>query len=224
MAEKNSMKKTPTKKTERSSGGTPLHEAVFLVVDLETTGASPNHGAHITEIGAVKIRSGEILGEFSSFVNPCAPVPYYITQLTGITDQMLAHAPVIDEAFPQLLNFIEEDLSPSDEITLVAHNAPFDIGFLKSAAQELEIPWPNYPILDTVTLARRTVGKDEVPNYKLGTLARYFETEVQPTHRALDDARTTVEILHRLFERLGGFEVETTMALRKFVTQRSPIS
>jgi DNA polymerase III epsilon subunit family exonuclease len=218
------MKQSLGKKPRARSAGISLHDATFLVIDLETTGASPTSGAQITEIGAVKIRGGVVLEEFSTFVNPLAPIPFYITQLTGITDEMLASAPIIDEAFPELLTFIENEVSPSDEITLVAHNAPFDIGFLKAASQELEIPWPSYHILDTVTLARRTVGKDEVPNYKLGTLSQYFETEVQPTHRALDDARTTVEILHRLIERLGSFEVETTKALRNFLAKPSPIT
>jgi DNA polymerase III epsilon subunit family exonuclease len=217
------MNKNTAKSVHNRKNGVPLHDATFLVIDLETTGASPTTGANITEVGAVKIRAGEILEEFSTFVNPGTSVPFYITQLTGITDEMLAFAPSIDEVFPELLQFIESNSAPADEIILVAHNAPFDIGFLKSAAHSLRIPWPNYHILDTVTLARRTVGKDEVPNYKLGTLAMYFETEVQPTHRALDDAKTTVEILHRLIERLGGFGVESTLELRKFLAQRRPI-
>jgi DNA polymerase-3 subunit epsilon len=98
------------------------------------------------------------------------------------------------------------------------------MSFLKAAANQLDLLWPNYHIIDTVTLARRTVSKDEVGNYKLGTLAQYFETEVLPTHRALDDVKTTVEILHRLIERLGSFDIETSDDLRKFLGKRSPIS
>ncbi len=106
---------------------TALHQTTFVIVDLETTGASPKKGAAITEIGAVKVRGGEQIGEFSSFVNPLAPIPEYITDMTGITDLMLAHAPVIDEIFPTFLEFA----GSHTETVLVAHNAPFDLSFLK---------------------------------------------------------------------------------------------
>ena len=110
-----------------------LHETTFVVVDLETTGASPKKGAAITEIGAVKVRGGEKIGEFSTFVNPLAAIPEYITDMTGITDLMLAHAPVIDEIYPTFVEF----LGSHAETVLVAHNAPFDLSFLKSAAKDL---------------------------------------------------------------------------------------
>ena len=82
------------------AGSTTLQQTTFVIVDLETTGASPKKGAAITEIGAIKVRGGEQLGEFESFVNPLAPIPEYITQMTGISDLMLANAPVLDEIFP----------------------------------------------------------------------------------------------------------------------------
>ena len=131
-------------------GSTPLHQATFVIIDLETTGASPKKGAAITEIGAVKVKSGEYLGHFESFVNPLTPIPEYITQMTGISDLMLATAPVIDEIFPTFLEFAGGD----SESILVAHNAQFDLSFLKSAAKELDIKWPRYKTLDTVTIAR----------------------------------------------------------------------
>ena len=112
---------------------------------------------------------------------------------------MVSEAPDIANVFPQFLNWV----GPHTETVLIAHNAPFDISFLKAAASTLEYEWPSYAILDTVKIARLAIGKDEVPNYKLSTLAQFFETDVQPTHRALDDAQTTVEIFHRLLERLG---------------------
>ncbi|MSV98756.1 MAG: DNA polymerase III subunit epsilon, partial [Actinobacteria bacterium] len=126
-------------------GSTPLQQVTFVIVDLETTGASPKKGAAITEIGAVKVKSGEYLGHFESFVNPLTPIPEYITQMTGITDLMLATAPVIDEIFPTFLEFAGTD----SESILVAHNAQFDLSFLKSAAKELDINWPSYKTLDT---------------------------------------------------------------------------
>ena len=103
-----------------------LSEATFVVVDLETSGAAPSTGAGITEIGAVKVRGGVVIGEFETFVNPGVQISEFITQLTGITDQMLANAPTIAQVFPSFIEF----LGPETENVLVAHNAPFDVGFL----------------------------------------------------------------------------------------------
>ena len=191
---------------------TALSDTTFVIVDLETTGASPKKGAAITEIGAVKVRSGEHLGNFESFVNPLSPIPEYITQMTGITDLMLAKAPVIDEILPAFLEFAGQH----NEVIIVAHNAPFDLSFLKSAAKELDITWPKFKTLDTVTIARQVLTKEEVPNCKLQTLAAYFGTKAQPNHRALDDALATTEILHALLERLGSFDVNTVESLMEF--------
>ena len=193
-------------------GSTALHETTFVIVDLETTGASPKKGAAITEIGAVKVRSGEYLGNFESFVNPLTPIPEYITQMTGITDLMLAKAPVIDEILPAFLEFA----GSQEQTVIVAHNAPFDLSFLKSAAKEIDLDWPNYKTLDTVTIARQILSKEDVPNCKLSTLAQFFGTKTEPNHRALDDAKATTEILHGLIERLGSFDVYDVDALMQF--------
>ena len=189
-----------------------LQETTFVVVDLETTGASPRKGAAITEIGAVKVKGGEIIGEFKSFVNPLSPIPEYITAMTGISDLMLADAPVIDEIFPTFLEF----LGSHNEAVLVAHNAPFDLSFLKSAAKDLDYEWPKYKTLDTVTIARQLLTKEDVRDCKLGTLAQFFGTKTEPNHRALDDAKATTEILHGLFERLGSLEITTLDELLDF--------
>ena len=193
-------------------GSTPLHQATFVIVDLETTGASPKKGAAITEIGAVKVKNGQYLGNFESFVNPLAPIPEYITEMTGITDLMLAKAPVIDEILPAFLEFAGSE----NESIIVAHNAPFDLSFLKSAAKELDLSWPKYKTLDTVTIARQVLSKEDVPNCKLSTLAQFFGTITEPNHRALDDAKATTEILHGLIERLGSFKVYTVDSLMEF--------
>ena len=193
-------------------GSTPLHQATFVIVDLETTGASPKKGAAITEIGAVKVKNGQYLGNFESFVNPLAPIPEYITEMTGITDLMLANAPVIDEILPAFLEFAGSE----NETIIVAHNAPFDLSFLKSAAKELDLSWPKYKTLDTVTIARQVLSKEDVPNCKLSTLAQFFGTITEPNHRALDDAKATTEILHGLIERLGSFKVYTVDSLMEF--------
>jgi DNA polymerase III epsilon subunit family exonuclease len=189
-----------------------LQETTFVVVDLETTGASPKKGAAITEIGAVKVKGGEIIGEFKSFVNPLSPIPEYITAMTGISDLMLADAPVIDEIFPTFLEFV----GSHNEAVLVAHNAPFDLSFLRSAAKDLDYEWPKYKTLDTVTIARQLLTKEDVRDCKLGTLAQFFGTKTEPNHRALDDAKATTEILHGLFERLGSLEITTLDELLDF--------
>jgi len=190
----------------------PLHEVVFVILDLETSGAAPSTGAGITEIGAVKVRGGEIIGEFQTFVNPQHGLSEFITSLTGITDDMLANAPKIKSVLPDFFEF----LGSHKETVLVAHNAPFDLGFLKAAATKHQYPWPPYPVIDTVRIARSVLERDEVPNCKLSTLATFFGATTSPTHRALDDARATVDVLHGIFERLGTFEVTTLHELINF--------
>ncbi len=143
--------------------GTPLREATFVVVDLETTGG-PAEDCGITEIGAVKVRGGEVLGEFQTLVDPGAPIPPFIAVLTGITDRLVTGAPRLEAVLPAFLEFARGAV-------LVAHNAPFDIGFLKAACARVGLPWPDPPVLDTARLARHVVAGDEVPNHKLGTLA-----------------------------------------------------
>ena len=190
-----------------------LAEITFIVLDLETTGASPANGCAITEIGAIAVRGGEILEEFSTFVNPQVVLPEYIVNLTGITDEMLEGAPLIDQAFPEFIEFINRH----EDVHLVAHNAPFDIGFLKAAAHSLSHNWPKYEVIDTVKLARRVIDRTEIQNYKLGTLSQFFDTKALPNHRALGDVKTTIEVLHRLIERLAGFEVFSISELKKFM-------
>lgn len=175
--------------------GTPLSDVTFVVVDLETTGGTPADCA-ITEIGAVKVRGGQVLGEFQTLVDPGGPVPPYIQVLTGITTSMLVGAPRIETVLPSFLEF-------AGDAVLVAHNAPFDVGFLKAAAARTGHPWPGNRVLDTVRLARRAVTRDEAPNHKLSTLAALFRATVTPNHRALSDARATVDVLHALLGRLG---------------------
>ncbi len=191
---------------------TDLSQTTFVIVDLETTGASPKNGSAITEIGAIKVKTGQVIDQFESFVNPLAPIPEYITDLTGITNQMLMNAPIIDEIFPKFLEFVGDH----EDSVLVAHNAPFDLSFLKSAAKELDLIWPKYRTLDTVTIARQVLSKEDVPNCKLGTLAEFFGTKVEPNHRALDDAKATTEVLHGLIERLGSIDVTTIDSLLNF--------
>jgi len=146
-------------------GEVPLSETTFAVIDLETSGGSPRSGAGITEIGVVKVRGGEVLGTFRSFVDPGHSLPVFITQLTGITDEMLLSAPFIDEVLPTLFEF----LGSPEETVLVAHNSPFDMSFLKAAALTHEHPWPNYATIDTARLARAVRIRVDVSICKLAT-------------------------------------------------------
>lgn len=179
--------------------GEPLSATTFVIVDLETTGGSPTSAA-ITEIGAVKTRGGEIIGEFHTLVDPGSPIPPFIVALTGITDVMVAAAPRIEAVLPALLEFL------SDAV-LVAHNARFDVGFLKAACRDHDYAWPGNEVLDTLTLARRVTTQEEAPNKKLSTLARLFGSTVTPNHRALEDARATSQVLHGLLERLAAWGI-----------------
>jgi DNA polymerase-3 subunit epsilon len=194
--------------------GTPLADVTFVVVDLETTGGSPKDSA-ITEIGAVKVRGGAVLGEFQTLVDPGCEIPPYISVLTGITSTMVAAAPRIGAVLPGFLEFARGAV-------LVAHNAPFDIGFLKAACAENGIGWPPAASVDTAVLARRLLTRDEVPNCKLATLAPYFRATTSPTHRALDDARATVDVLHGLFERLGPLGITSLEELTGLTRQIDP--
>lgn len=175
--------------------GTPLCDVTFVVVDLETTGGSAKD-CEITEIGAVKVRGGERVGEFQTLVDPGVPVPAFIARLTGISTAMLVGAPRIEDVMPSFLEFARGSV-------LVAHNAPFDMSFLRAAAARSDLPWPGNQVLDTVALARRVVTRDEAPNHKLSTLANLFHATVTPDHRALADARATVDVMHALFDRLA---------------------
>lgn len=197
--------------------GRPLVRTTFVVLDLETSGGAPHLGAHITEIGAVKVRGGEVLGEFQTFINPETPIPSFITALTGITDEMVASSPRIAEVFPILLEF----LGSEKETVFVAHNAPFDLSFLKAAANASEYRWPKFTVIDTAKLARRVLSRDEVTNCKLGTLAEFFNTSVNPTHRALDDAFATVDVLHALIGRVGTLGITTLEELKDFSNRKS---
>lgn len=178
--------------------GTPLAQTTFVVVDLETTGTSPRSSA-IMEIGAVKVRGGEVLGEFHTLVDPGMTIPPTITVITGITSAMVVDAPRIEAVLPMFFEFA--GFGPTT--VLVAHNARFDVGFLKAATTGLDLPWPRPQVVDTLRLARTIITRDEVPNYKLGTLARFIGSATTPDHRALHDARATVDLLHGILGRLG---------------------
>ncbi|HEY2165962.1 MAG TPA: DEDD exonuclease domain-containing protein [Jatrophihabitantaceae bacterium] len=193
--------------------GEPLRETAFTVVDLETTGGSSAADA-ITEVGAVRVRCGEVEGEFQTLVNPGMAITPYVSVLTGITDAMVQGAPSAAGVLPAFLEFARGSV-------LVAHNAPFDVGFLRSACAQHGIAWPQFAVLDTALLARRVLTRDEVPNCRLATLATFFRAGTTPDHRALHDARATVDVLHALIGRLGNLGVQSLPELRAFTAQVS---
>jgi len=169
----------------------PLSEADFVVVDLETTGGSPVDDS-ITEIGAVRFHGLERVGSFQSLVDPERPIPPYIAHLTGIDDRLVAGAPALSRVLPSFLEFARGAV-------IVAHNATFDVGFLNANLLRLDYDTLPTPAICTAKLARRLVWPD-VPNVKLHTLAAYFRTRTTPTHRALDDAEATGEVLQGLLD------------------------
>jgi DNA polymerase-3 subunit epsilon len=168
---------------------------------VETTGWHPQE-ARITEIAAVRVSGGRPVAEFSALVNPGGPIPADIVALTGITDGMVSHAPPIGAVLPGFLAFARG-------CVLTAHNAPFDVGFLSAACGRSGIVWPDFSVIDTAALARSVLDETEVPDCKLATLAGFFGASTQPNHRALADARATVDVLRRLIGRLVSSGVRT---------------
>lgn len=163
----------------------------YVVFDIETTGFGPRHD-QIIEIGAVKITAGEIIDRFSTFVNPQIPIPAQITKLTSITDEMVADAETIDAVLPVFLEFCGDS-------AVVAHNAGFDTGFIKTKAADMGIT-TDFTIVDTLSLARLMLPK--LKNYKLDVVADELNCTLESHHRAVDDAECTAHIFIKLIQRL----------------------
>ena len=201
--------------------GTPASGGRWVVVDLETTGLGA--GAEITEIGAVCVQDGAIIDEFSSLVKPSRPIPPFITSLTGITPAMVANADPIASVLERFMDW--SGLRTKTGPVLVAHNASFDVGFLRRAARASSLPWPRVRVVDTLALARLALPRPLVRNHKLGTIASYFGTATVPKHRALGDARATAEILLGFIDLLAGAgatDVEDLLVLTEQAPARRP--
>lgn len=192
--------------------GEALVAVDFCVVDLETTGTGKD--AAITEIGAARVCGGEVVGEFQTLVDPQRPIPAEISALTGITRSMVRDAPTLAAVLPAFLEF-------SRGCVMVAHNAGFDMGFLRRACEALGYAWRPRQVVDTLALARQIIPRGEVSNYRLGTLAAHVRAATAPTHRALDDVRATVDVLHYLVARVGNRGVTT---LEELVALMRPVS
>lgn len=182
----------------------------FVVFDIETTGLYADRDK-ITEIGAVKVKAGKIVDKFSTFVNPEIPIPYKIVELTGITDDMVKGAPKVREA---LLDFLEF----ANESVLVAHNATFDMGFIRKFAKangcKIE-----HPVLDTLQLSRRLLP--ELKKHKLNLVAKHLGIELINHHRAVDDSSATSEIMLKFFEMLKAKGAETIEDIDKCLDNKS---
>ena len=163
----------------------------FVVFDIETTGLSATN-CKITEIGAVKIKNGEVLDRFNIFVNPECPIPAEIVELTGITDEMVADADKIDVVLPKFFEFVGDRL-------LIAHNADFDTGFIRVAAKEQGLEFKN-PYFDTLGLARAIIP--ELKSHKLDRLADHYKLGEFNHHRACDDAEMLANIFFKMIEQL----------------------
>ena len=170
-----------------------LAETDFVVFDLETTGAK-SPPCRITEIGAYRVRKGEIVAEFQTLVNPDAPIPLFISQLTGITNSMVKNAPRFAEIAAEFLNFIGDSI-------LVAHNAHFDLRFLN---HEISRMHKDYRVgnqhLCTVKMSRKLLP--HIENHRLNTVANYYRVALINHHRATDDARATAHIFVNLLNEL----------------------
>lgn len=166
-------------------------DGTFCVLDLETTGFSPVT-EKITEIGIMKMEGGKVVDEFSCFVNPQKPIPARVVEVTNITDDMVKDAETIDKVFPKMLEFIQGSV-------LVAHNADFDIGFLKHNAKELNYSF-DFTYVDTLSLAHELFP--DYKTYKLGRIAKNLGIKVDVAHRALDDVETTVKVFNVMLDML----------------------
>lgn len=163
----------------------------FIVLDIETTGLNSSKD-RITEIGAVKIVNKEIVDSFHTFVNPGIPIPAKITELTGITNDMVKDAPSVEDALTNFRHFCGNS-------ALVAHNAPFDIGFIREAARSIDWEIIN-PIVDTLTLSRELLK--DLKRHKLDIIAKHLGVSLENHHRASDDAKATAEIFIKLIDML----------------------
>ena len=182
----------------------------FIVFDLETTGLSAQT-CKITEIGAVKIKNGVVLERYNSFVNPECPIPAEITELTSITDEMVADARTIDQVLPEFFDFIGDRL-------LIAHNADFDTGFLRVAAKNLDLPFTN-AYLDTVALSRYL--NPELKAHKLNLLAEHYGLGDFHHHRACDDAEMLAMIFFGMLKQLDELDVNNFEDLQNEMREKA---
>ncbi|SNR89020.1 DNA polymerase-3 subunit alpha [Anaerovirgula multivorans] len=184
-------------------------EDEYVIFDIETTGLS-NVRDKITEIGAVKIKNRQIVDNFSTLINPQIPIPEKITELTGITNEMVENAPTIESALPRFLDFI-------GTCCLVAHNADFDVGFIRENAKKIGCQIKN-TIVDTLKLSRILLS--HLKRHKLNTIAKELNVVLENHHRAVDDAKATAEIFIKFIELMNDREIYTLQDINQFLGKK----
>ena len=185
-------------KSVKNPRGQVLEDATYCVLDLETTGISITT-EKITEVGIMKVKNGEVIDEFEMFVNPEKPIPQRVVEVTNITDEMVKDAETIDKVFPKILEFVGDSI-------IVAHNASFDVGFLKHNAKLLGYEFNN-TYIDTLPLAKDLFP--DLKKYKLGKIADSLGIEVDVAHRALADVDTTVKVFNVMLKKLKDKGINT---------------
>jgi DNA polymerase-3 subunit epsilon len=196
-----------------AAGGRRLRDEEFVVVDVETTGGSPDHGHRVTEVAAVRVSGGRIAETWSSLVNPGRRIPSMIVSLTGITDEMVRHAPPFASVARDVARMVEGSV-------FVAHNAAFDWRFVTAEMLAATGTKPSGRQLCTVRLARKLLP--QLPSRSLDGLALYFGLDIESRHRALDDAVATAEVLLRFIAMLEERDVETWEGLEMVLGKRTP--
>ena len=196
----------------------PDFNAECVVFDIETTGLSFMN-CKITEIGAVKIKNGEVLDRFNTFVDPETPIPPEIVTLTGITDEMVKGAPKVKDALESFFAFIgNDDPSRQYKPLLIAHNANFDIGFIRHFAKISDLPFEN-PYLDTVALSRYI--NPELKKHTLDSIADAYKLGEFNHHRACDDAEMLAMIYFRMIEVMQKMDLQDLHALHKDMAEKT---
>ena len=185
-------------KSVKNPRGQVLNDATYCVLDLETTGISITT-EKITEVGIMKVKNGEVIDEFEIFVNPEKPIPQRVVEVTNITDEMVKDAETIDKVFSKILEFVGDSI-------IVAHNASFDVGFLKHNAKLLGYEFNN-TYIDTLPLAKDLFP--DLKKYKLGKIADSLGIEVDVAHRALADVDTTVKVFNVMLKKLKDKGINT---------------
>jgi DNA polymerase-3 subunit epsilon len=170
----------------------PLNETIFAILDFETTGLSPTYGHRICEVGCLRVRDGVTLDRFEALIDPRRPISPGAFRVNRITPEMLRGAPAFAEVAAPLLQVM-------DGAVLVAHNAPFDLGFLAAELEITRLPLPENPVIDTLALARRVYS---FPRNSLSAVAAALGLANSPTHRAMGDVRTTLGVLEQILEDL----------------------
>ena len=187
-------------------------DSEYIVFDIETTGLS-NKTERITEIGAVRMVGGEVQDTFNTFANPGMPIPAKIVELTGFTDAMVKDAPSEQEALQAFYAFC------GDCRVLVAHNAGFDTGFIRAAAQRCDMPY-EFTSVDTIPLCRSLYRG--LKNYKLDTVATYLKLPPFNHHRACDDAAVLAGIFTHVLKDMADQHIETLQQVNTSVTGVDP--